>query len=119
MVSTNLKQEEMWYVAIARDCNGSYNFFTAENLNVEFFRSFLLERGFKAVAELEGLTEREMDKIMGYKIIPTDDGMLREENAVKIGPEYLKDLTVKLNQNDELDPKAELEKLYEIVKQNP
>ena len=109
-------EKGIWYVAIVRNSNGSYDFYTAENQ--KSFREFVKRNKLEIVVEQKGLTEKEMDKILGYTLIPTDDGFLRNDNAIKTGSEHLANLTIRLNQDRDLNPKTEFEKLYQDIRES-
>lgn len=101
------------YIAIAKTHRGYYSFFVGNIQSLKSFKNTTNRWGLEIVAEQIDLTEKEVDNILGYKLVPSDDGLFREDNAVKIGTEYLKDLTEKLNQGANLNPQTELEKLVE------
>ena len=114
----NINQEHL-YIAIAKTHRGYYSFFVGNIQSLKSFKNTTNRWGLEIVAEQIDLTEKEVDNILGYKLVPSDDGLFREDNAVKIGTEYLKDLTEKLNQGANLNPQAELQKLVDRLNQNP
>ncbi len=108
-----------YYALIVRTRAGYYSFFTGEVQNLDSFKDICNRWNLKVVAEQTGLTEEQKYKLQGYEIISFDDGILREDNKIRVGAEHLTYLTERLNQRENLDPQIELQGLVKKINQKP
>ena len=61
------------------------------------------------------LSENDVDRITGCRIIPSDNGIFGEENVVVVSQEHLRNLVKRLNTCEGLNPQEELDKLCEYL----
>lgn len=93
-----------WYILIAKEPNGSHRWDAVFEDQYDFYqKKFIIEGDWEIIAGPYSVSEKVLDKIIGYN-----------SKGQEIGEKHLEELVRRLNQNEEINPIYELEKLIKL-----